>query len=215
LKYLFIIWDWNGTLLNDARVCRNVMNTLLQQRGLPVMSAQRYEEIFDFPVNVYYERLGFDFNRETFESLGTEFIHAYEKVKATCRLHPQARSILSRLHENTVKQAILSAYRHDTLVQLLADKKLNRYFDWVMGADDHYARGKVAQGSLLLGKISPPPGRTLMIGDTVHDFEVAGKIGIDCVLVYSGHQDRKRLESCRCPVFDNLPDVEKWLMETR
>jgi len=215
LKYHYIIWDWNGTLLNDALVCRNVMNTLLLRRNLPVMSARRYEAIFDFPVNVYYERLGFDFRKETFENLGTEFIDAYEKKKSTCRLQPLARNILSRFHREGIKQAILSAYRHDTLIKLLRDKKLHRYFDWVLGADDHYARGKAVQGALLLNKISPPVNRTVMIGDTVHDFEVAGQIGVDCVLVYSGHQERKRLESCGCPVFDDLTGMDNWLTGTR
>jgi len=214
LKYRYIIWDWNGTLLNDALVCRSVMNTLLHRRNLPVMSARRYESIFDFPVSVYYERLGFDFRQESFESLGSEFIAAYESKKSGCRLQPHARGILSKFHRTEIKQSILSAYRHDTLITILKDKNLHQYFDWVLGADDHYARGKAAQGAVLLNKISPPVNSTVMIGDTVHDFEVAGQIGVDCVLVYSGHQERKRLESCNCPVFDDLSGVDKWLTGT-
>lgn len=179
------------------------------------MSANYYEEIFDFPVNVYYRRLGFDFNRESFESLGTEFIRAYEKTKGRCRLQKYARHLLAALHRRNIQQAILSAYRHDTLVQLLHDKQVSRYFNWIIGADDHYAHGKAKQGAALLGKMSPPVGRTLMVGDTVHDFEVATQIGIDCILVHSGHQSKKRLEACRCPVFQDLVDAGKWILGRR
>ena len=62
-----IIWDWNGTLLDDAWLCRDVMNGMLRLRDMDFLSAERYREIFDFPIVRYYERIGFDLERESFE----------------------------------------------------------------------------------------------------------------------------------------------------
>jgi len=198
LKYQHIIWDWNGTLLNDAALCRSVMNSMLERRGLPVMSPHRYQDIFDFPVDRYYARLGFDFTRETFEALGTEFIDSYEQQKQHCRLRPGARAFLNDLKKQGVKQAVLSAYRHDALEAILEEKKLHHCFDWVAGADDHYARGKVEQGLRLIKAMKPPNGTTVMIGDTVHDYVVAQAMEIDCILIEGGHQSAARLATCRC-----------------
>ena len=47
-----------------------------------------------------------------------------------------------------------------------------------------------------------------MIGDTDHDAEVAAAMGVDCVLVASGHQNRNKLETCNCiAVVDTVKDV--------
>jgi len=112
-----------------------------------------------------------------------------------------------------MKQAILSAYRHDALVALLTSKKLDHYFDWILGADDHYAHGKTEQGKQLIQEMNTPAQSILLVGDTVHDFSVAEAMGVDCILVQGGHQSAQRLRACGCPVFNNLNDAEIWLTE--
>ena len=62
-----IIWDWNGTLFDDANLCRDIINRMLHARGRATLDAQRYEEAFGFPVRDYYARIGFDFSEEPFE----------------------------------------------------------------------------------------------------------------------------------------------------
>jgi len=213
VKLRTIIWDWNGTLLNDAFVCRDVMNQLLKRRGLPYMSANKYQSIFDFPVHAYYEKLGFDYTTDTFESLGTEFIKAYEKRRLECRLQPGARELIRLIKSKNIQQAILSAYRHDTLVSLLQHKGLADCFNWIVGADDHYARGKIAQGKQLMDKIRGSKRNAILIGDTLHDYEVAEAIGIPCLLVYAGHQSRERLQRGNRTVMNNLAEVKQWIME--
>ncbi len=56
-----LIWDWNGTLLDDVRMCVNVMNVLLDKYALPELTCEKYKQVFDFPVKDYYANLGFDF----------------------------------------------------------------------------------------------------------------------------------------------------------
>ena len=51
-----VIWDWNGTLLDDAWLCVDVMNGMLCRRALPVLTPAKYEESFDFPVLDFYRR---------------------------------------------------------------------------------------------------------------------------------------------------------------
>lgn len=202
--YRTIIWDWNGTLLNDALACCRIINIVLKRCGLPVISDQRYREIFDFPVREYYARLGFDFNKDPFEKVGSEFITHYEKQRHRLRLQPGARALIHRLHKRGVDQVILSAYRTDTLHSLLEEKKLHALFTHIVGADDHYARGKKDQGIALLKKLRLDRRSTLLVGDTIHDADVAEAMGVDCVLIDAGHQSRHRLERCGVPVLNDL-----------
>ena len=69
LNYNHIIWDWNGTLLNDNWLCVDVINTLLKKRGMPLTTLNTYKEIFVFPVIEYYHKLGFEFTDESFEEV--------------------------------------------------------------------------------------------------------------------------------------------------
>jgi len=93
--YRHLIWDWNGTLLDDAWLCRDIMNGQLRKRGLPTLSAERYEAIFDFPVEGYYRKVGFDWKKESFEEAGTEFIVEYEKCGKCGFIPGGAISLLS------------------------------------------------------------------------------------------------------------------------
>jgi phosphoglycolate phosphatase len=203
-KYRHLIWDWNGTLLDDAWLCREIMNQQLHRRGLPVLSAERYEEIFDFPVEKYYRAVGFDWSRESFQEAGTEFIVEYERRKQECTLQPGGKALLADLAAGGWSQAVLSAYSHHTLEQFLGHFGVRQHFRSVAGSRDHYAAGKVGHGLKMLEELHVSPRETLLIGDTTHDAEVARAMGVDCVLVPCGHNSRTRLAGCGVPVVENL-----------
>ncbi|MFZ9874505.1 MAG: HAD family hydrolase [Candidatus Methylacidiphilales bacterium] len=203
-KYRHLIWDWNGTLLDDAWLCREIMNQQLHRRGLPVLSAERYEEIFDFPVEKYYRAVGFDWSRESFQEAGTEFIVEYERRKQECTLQPGGKALLAELAAGGWSQAVLSAYSHHTLEEFLGHFGVRQHFRSVAGSRDHYAAGKVGHGLKMLEELHVSPQETLLIGDTTHDAEVARAMGVDCVLVPCGHNSRIRLAGCGVPVVENL-----------
>ena len=206
-RYRHVIWDWNGTLFDDAWLCVEVMNGLLRPRGLPLLTLERYQELFDFPVIRYYERLGFDFARDPFEVIGTEFIRIYETRRGEAALRQDARAALDLVRDRGVGQSVLSAYRHDTLETLLRQNGVRDYFQRVVGSDDHYASGKVEQGRRFIRELGVDPAAVLLIGDTAHDHEVAVAMGIDCLLVPGGNHSRARLERCGVPVLDGLADL--------
>jgi len=202
-----VVWDWNGTLFDDAWLCVEVMDGLLRARGLPRLTAARYAELFDFPVRDYYVRLGFDFVRDPFEVVGAEFIRIYEGRRLECGLQAGAREVIEAARAAGIGQSVLSAYRHDTLDELLRHFGLRDRFEHVVGGDDIYASGKREQGIALLRRLGVPAAGVLVIGDTVHDAEVASAMGADCVLVPCGHQARARLAATGARVMDSLRDL--------
>ena len=72
-----IVWDFNGTLLDDMQVCIDCMNLMLAERNLPSLDLVRYRKIFTFPVRDYYLSLGFNFKNEPFEIPAHQFIDLY------------------------------------------------------------------------------------------------------------------------------------------
>ena len=102
---------------------------------------------------------------------------------------------------------MLSAYPHETLIEIISHFNLEFYFRFIMGHHNIYAGSKVEQGKNLIKMIGNGNGNILLIGDTVHDYEVASEIGADCFLIADGHQCKEKLLQCNVPVFDSLVDL--------
>ena len=199
-----LIWDWNGTLLDDAWLCRHAINVLLERRRLPALSEERYQEIFAFPLEGYYQAAGFTFETETFDAVGMEFIALYTHQLRNCHLRQGARAFLQDAHGSGLTQAVLSAQEHGMLNQALAHQGILSFFDLVMGVDSFHARGKIEQGARLMEQLRWKPRSCVLVGDTLHDVDVARSLGVDCVLIEGGNQSRSRLAAAGVPVLADL-----------
>lgn len=93
MKIKHIIWDWNGTLLDDLWLSIKAINIVLNRYQLPEIHEEKYLEIFTFPVIDYYERLGFDFEKQPFTVVGTEFIEEYTKRQLKPRFASRCQRI--------------------------------------------------------------------------------------------------------------------------
>ncbi len=211
IKYTHIIWDWNGTLLNDNRLCVEVMNTMLGERDLPLLTLEHYRDIFDFPVKDYYLKLGFDFQKESFEIVGMDFMIRYNHRQKECRLHEDAIKSLKCIAENGYHQSILSAREQQELRQETIDLGVSAFFEHVDGLDDHYAHGKTDIGINLLRKLNIEKRKALFIGDTCHDAEVAKELAIDCILIPNGHHSEARLLETGFPIVRSLNELSTLL----
>lgn len=207
MRYHHIVWDWNGTLLDDAALCREILNILLARRDLAEITAEDYVMHFGFPVKDYYVRLGFDFEKESFDNISAEYISMYNTRRAECSLHNGARYVLERIADSETSQSILSAYRGDMLKDAVEQFDLTGFFTDLAGLSDYYADSKVQAGKDMVLRLGIRPENILLIGDTIHDHQVAGQIGVDCILFAGGHQHPDRLRSLNCPVFENICDI--------
>lgn len=202
-----IIWDWNGTLLNDTGICIDAMNQLLSERKLEKLDEATYREIFTFPVRDYYLEAGFDFNKEPFEKPALEFIEEYSDRVKQAALFDDARHTLELLQIAGHEQVILSAMEQDTLLELVRAHGIDHFFRSISGIDNHYAAGKVELGRRLLAGLNGDSKDVLMVGDTIHDHEVGQALGIEVILVARGHQSEQRLLTTGRAVAGSLEEI--------
>ncbi len=210
-KYKHIIWDWNGTLLDDAWLCVDIMNSILNDHGLPGMSLGHYKSIFEFPVISYYEKLGFDFMKTSFDKIGTQFIHTYELRRNECKLHENVQDSLKMIAELGISQSVLSASKQSYLKRALSDNKISGYFSSVTGLDNHNAFGKEEIARQWMKGSGVRPVEIILVGDTLHDFNVAKAINVESVLVAQGHQTKEKLLESGAKVVDSLEMVGKYI----
>lgn len=203
-----IIWDWNGTLLDDAEICRTAINKMLKVRNLSELSLKKYRDVFTFPVIDYYRQVGFDFDKEEWELVAMEFINLYLSALNEVDLTPFAKETLEIFKQKGYRQAIISAMQHDALLKSVSELGIYDYFDFIGGIGDHYGGGKVDNARNYFTVAGLNPEQVTLIGDTIHDSEVAAELGCKCVLVTTGHQSHSRLQKTGLPVIKNLSEIE-------
>lgn len=207
MNFKHIIWDWNGTLLNDRWLCLESINKLLVGRGKNPLSDEEYLAYFDFPVRDYYVKAGFDFTKEDFKIPAIQFIEFYELKRKQCLLQDNALDVLKYFHQQGVSQYLLSASESAVLNDMVDFFDLRKYFTQVCGLNNHYAASKLDLGRELIKDISVSPEELLMVGDTCHDQEVASALGVSVILYDQGHFPTYRLEGCGCRLISDLKEL--------
>lgn len=204
-----IIWDWNGTLLNDRELCIKSMNRLLVRRGLPHLTLEKYLDVFTFPVKNYYTEIGFDFSKEPFEIPAEEFIVHYNEGLPDVPLFDDVLDVLGYFQISGKRQYIVSAMEQSALTGSVGARNISDYFIKTNGIADNLANGKSGIAKILIQEEKINPDESLFIGDTLHDAEVAESLGMSYILIARGHQDKLRLTQQGNPVLDSLAEVMK------
>ncbi len=199
-KYLenkkYIIWDWNGTLLDDRLHTWRTGNKLLKSEGFDEVSLQFYLDNFTFPVSEYYRLLGFDVdNDEYFKKLCHYFVGEYMEGIGECSVKPEMKEILKTAKSMGLKQSILSAADQESLSIMVQQQGISDYFENIFGLANKEATCKISRGQQLIEILSKDyhKNEMLIVGDTLHDLEVGKANGVDVVLVSHGHNAKERL----------------------
>jgi len=207
----YLIWDWNGTLFNDVELCMQSINYLLKKEGLPLLrDKEAYQSVFQFPIIRYYEAVGFDFRKRSFEDLAEDYMKYYQPRSLTLSLHEDALTMLSYFEAAGYTQVLLSASKENYLLDQLAQYPIIHYFKDIIALDNFHAHSKAELAKQYADEQCSDRNRMIFIGDSVHDYEVATYAGGECILIANGHEHKTKLLKTGACVIDRLqelPDV--------
>ena len=206
MKYM--IFDFNGTILDDVDVCVKAENLTIDHFGLErgQLTKNEYLHIFTFPVQKYYENVGFDWSKNSYAEVGQYWFDWYRRLRDEYKVFDGVKEVLEDCHKKGMKNILLSASSLVELKKQLEELEIADYFDEVLGIDNIYAGSKV---DIALEWIKDKdPKDCLMIGDSLHDLETARAMGVDCVLVAKGHQAKDVLLESYDKVVNDIKEVE-------
>ena len=208
-QYKVIIWDWNGTLADDLEASLRATNDILARRSVAPITLAQYYEYMDTPISRFYSHL-LDLNQVPMEVIGREFYEFYGKYFGG--LHPGTEALLSRLREAGLRQVILSSAHRQNVEKDTARFGIRDYFDEILAAEDLLAAGKVERGRAWLRTQKAAPEDMVLIGDTLHDFDTARAMGVDCILCAMGHQSEADLRTAGVPVVTEFSQLSGLLL---
>lgn len=207
-KYKYIIWDWNGTLLDDINASLQSVNDMLAERGMEPIDKVRYRECIGVPIRVFYDRV-FDMEKEDYNVIIKQYNEGYLKHLDKCGLSDGAAELLEKFRIEGKKQVIVSSSNNDQLTANVEKYGITGYFDRILGAADYKAESKIGRAVSYLNECGAGNGSVLVIGDLAHDAELARELGADCVLLSGGHEKPSRLAGSGARVVDSLRELMK------
>ena len=200
-----IVWDWNGTLLDDVDAAVSALNRMLVKRGVRPTTREFYRANFGFPVRPFYSALGVDLDACDWDEICDDF-HSFIAEEPSA-LRPDALEAMDLAMRLGFRQCILSALREDLLLRDATRLGAAAGMDFLAGVDNLDGASKLDRGRALVAELDALPGEPslrVFVGDTLHDAEVAAALGGKCVLVGGGHQETGRLGAAGVPVVGSL-----------
>lgn len=208
-----IVWDWNGTLLDDNDVVLSAVNGVCATFGRRPVSLEEWRAMFRRPIQASYEDLlERDLTEDEWATLDRTYHDAYRESLHTCGLADGGLEALRAWRATGCSQSLLSMWFHDELVPLITEFGLFGFFTRVEGL-----RRKVGGGSKAehlarhLEMVGVEPAEVVVIGDVTDDAEAATQVGAHCVLVSTGMASPRALQGTGLPVVDSVPEALRLL----
>lgn len=208
-----VVWDWNGTLLDDLPLVVESVNVLMAERDLDPITVADYTATYTRPVRVFYERLfGRAVDDAEWAQVDDVFHAAYdEAVEDHASLMAGARDALAAVADRGLTQSLLSMYRHARLVPLVERFGILHRFEVVQGVRGAGGGHKLPHLERHLERMihvhGDDPTGVVVIGDAIDDAVAAAHVGAACVLLASGSHPVEELEQAGVPVVTTLPDA--------
>ena len=194
--------------MNDLELCCNIEQTMMEQNGLRPYTMQEYLDKFFFPVSKYYDSIGItsenfleaaDFFNKEYNSRWEKETYLYEGIVES----------IKELKKNGYRLFVLSATKQEFLDEQLKFLGIYELFEGTCGNRDDLGSSKIQYGKEYAKLHSVKPSETIMIGDTIHDYEVSKELDFNCLLFTKGHNSKWRLEKLGVKTFDNYKNLLK------
>lgn len=204
-----IVWDWNGTLLDDNHANLAAVNHVCAAFGRPPVELEYWRSVFRRPlVPCYEELLGRTFAEGEWDMANQAYDRHYLEHLPSCDLSPGVPDVLHEWAGDGGTQSLLSMASHDHVVPLVEHRGLSTHFTRIDGRrfeTSHDSKAEHLVHHLEAQDIDP--SHVVLIGDIDDDARAAREAGAHSVLVASGLMARHRLEATGFPVVDTAVEA--------
>lgn len=206
-----IIWDFNGTLLNDTQLSLDVDNNVFEKLGIPAITIDDYRNNMTMPVRDFYPTVGVDYSIHSYETIARLWLDEFNQKAVGVGLVSGALDAIRFFHSQGRSQSVLSASYEPSLRKQCEALGLTPYMTDISGLEDESASKKTEIGRRQLRELGLEGRDVVLIGDMLTDAHLAEDLGADCILVSWGHNDLKRLLSSGLPVARDFGELEEIL----
>jgi phosphoglycolate phosphatase len=212
-RYQLIVFDWDGTLFDSTGLIVLCIQAACRDLGLPVPSAADAAYVIGLGLHDALQHAGPGLPPERYPELGRRYRHHYVARQHELVLFPGTLDMLQALKSRSHLLGVATGKARRGLDQALAQSDLGGLFDATRTADETAGKPHPLMLQELMAVLGVEPERTLMIGDTTHDLQLAANAGTDRVGVSYGAHEPQALHGLG-PLFvaHSTRELHDWLL---
>lgn len=212
-RFDLIVWDWDGTLANSTGMITEAFVSAAAQVGLPKVPAENVTNIIGLGLKESIFAVYGDIAPELAQRLAQQYSANYYAGEQAIPLFEGAKNTIIELHRRGYKVAVATGKGRRGLNLALDHCGLGKYFHATRTVDECYSKPHPQMLNELMETFVVTPERTLMIGDTSYDMQMAANAGVPSVAVTFGAQSREQLLAYNCiQMFKQFSDLSAWLL---
>jgi phosphoglycolate phosphatase len=212
-RYDLIAFDWDGTLFDSTRIITRCIQEAVRDVGGTVPDDQAASYVIGMALIPALAHAAPDVPKDKYPELGERYRHHYVRHKDDISLFDGVLPLLGALRERQHWLAVATGKSRGGLNEALRSVELQGLFDASRTADETAGKPDPLMLHELMGEMGVSPERTLMIGDTTHDLEMARRAGCDSIGVSYGAHHHDNFDAL-APRFvaHSVAELQGWLL---
>ncbi|HEX8962166.1 MAG TPA: HAD-IA family hydrolase [Rhodocyclaceae bacterium] len=194
-RFELIIFDWDGTLMDSAALIVDSVQSAARDLGLAVPSDERARHIIGLGLVDALRYAMPDLTPDRYQEAAERYRYHYLARDHQLSLFEGALDLVAELARAEHFLAVATGKSRVGLNRAFADSGLGSYFRASRCADECHSKPHPQMIEELMAEFGVAPHRTLMIGDTVHDLQMAKNAGVEALAVSYGAHPRRQLEA--------------------
>ncbi len=211
-RFDLIVFDWDGTLFDSTALIVRCIQGACRDIGVPEPSDERAAYVIGLGLHDALQYAVPGLSPERYPELGARYRHHYFASQHALSLFPGTLEMLQALKSRHHWLAVATGKSRRGLDEALAVASLQGMFDGTRTADETASKPDPTMLLQLMREFGTEPERTLMIGDTTHDLQMAQNAGTPSVAVsYGAHEPEAFLELNPLHVAHSVANLHDWL----
>ncbi len=212
-QFDLIVWDWDGTIANSTGMIVNAIVKAAEQVELPTLDPQAASNIIGLGLKESIYALYGDIPAAQAQALAAQYTVNYYAGESEIPLFEGAKETIIELNRRGFKLAVATGKGRRGLNLALQHCGLTNYFHATRTVDECFSKPHPQMLDALMDKLVITPERTLMIGDTSYDLQMAQNAGVSAVGVTFGAQAGEKLLSYNpLQLFHHFDALSAWLL---
>lgn len=211
-RYDLIVFDWDGTLFDSTALIVRAIQAACRDLGAPVPSDEAAAHVIGLGLQDALQHAVPDLPVDLYPELGRRYRQHYFASHDQVTLFAGVPALLAGLRERNHWLAVATGKNRHGLNEALRISGLAGSFDATRTADETRSKPHPQMLQELMREFGTDPERTLMIGDTTHDLQLAANAGTDAVAVAYGAHPPEQLGDLRpLTIAHSVPELQDWL----
>ncbi len=212
-RFDLIAFDWDGTLFDSTTIIARCIQAAVRDVGgkEPTFEAASY--VIGMGLMQALAHAAPDVPKELYPKLGDRYRHHYFAIQHEISLFEGALPLLAALKARGHLLVVATGKSRRGLDEALRTVELAGVFDASRTADQTAGKPDPLMLRELMAEFDVPPERTLMIGDTTHDLQMALNAGCPSVGVSYGAHDHAVFDALQ-PLYvaHSVTQLHDWLL---